>query len=247
MDVKKYFVDVRHDFYEYYGRLPNANGGVDLAKEFLAKNPSTDLQVREFYRECNYIDDLAYWHIKQKKYIQSQKLLKILLFLKDKFLFKNILEIGAGIGTESVICSYFFDHVISVEPNVRNVDFFMFRLNKHGISNVEIICGNDSNIGKVKTDICFFMDVIEHVKDADCFINNVIEKTDSNVFIFNNFGAHRKEALQDPYHFNHNRNTLYKLFEKFGYRKVKVHLYFPPVVFIKNTYDLNGIEFHNCK
>ncbi len=206
-----------------YNSLETASKAI--AKEFNKLAPKTQQEYNNFYKTCDkYIYNNTYWNNSRSCKMKIHVVNKLLLQYK----LKNILEIGIGIGTDSIALSYKSQFNVSVLRSTNLAfDFFKWRLKQRKIKNIQII-------KKIKQqyDCIMFFDVIEHLIDPIAFLKHILPYTKSIIFT-QAFKVHDEESGGFPEHFDYNLKDIIKYIIDNQFVKMKVSFGVPPYFFIK--------------
>jgi len=222
--IKNYkfvFGSLSKDFFDYFDREIKVKGGEIVAEEWNRIKPSNEKEFLQFYREIGTMDELAYWHTKSKEHpkrIQSIKLIKILSSLS--MVVKTILDLGSGIGTDSLIIGSMGFEITSIEPNAEQMKFLRYRAKKHNVSLTETIIGTEKDIKK-EYDLILFLEVIEHIFDPFKFIDNIIRYKPKFLMFSQSFRQHKAPGGL-PQHTDFNIQKIFQLLKNKGYNKIKI-------------------------
>ena len=142
---------------KYNSRKESANA---VANYFRECNPKTEKEYNHFYETCDdYMYENAFCNKERSCKIRTRNLLHI--FSKNNF--RNVLEVGAGVGTYALSLEQYGCDVDVIKSCDRAFDFFKWRIDKYK-SSISI----KESIDK-KYDCIYFFDVIEHVLNPFIF------------------------------------------------------------------------------
>lgn len=218
MDITKFYKQTKQDAEEYLGREIADKAYDNFSGSWIESQPKTQEEVIKFYEDSNYIEELAKWHDEDK--INSvRKLYKALSYIDGN----KILDLGAGIGTDSMMLKDLNWDVNYYEINKGCVSFFKFRLKKY---NLDIPIVKNISENAPYDCICFF-DVIGHILNPFEFLTELSKYTNQLLFTVD-IGVHDERKGGHPQHYDHSRTKVFKHLEKLGFHKVKLNMAFPP-------------------
>lgn len=196
-----------------------------VAKYFNKLTPKTEADYDKFYKTCDdFIYSNAYWNNSRSCKMKIHIINKLLLQYK----LKNILEIGIGIGTDSIALSYNPCFNISVmRSNNLPFKFFKYRLQKRNIKCIQIIKKIEQQY-----DCVMFFDVIEHLVDPFKFLEAILPHTNSIIFT-QAFKVHDVESGGFPEHFDYDLKEIIAYIISNGFTKIKINIGVPPYFFMK--------------
>lgn len=201
------------------------SSAIAVAKYFRKLNPKSEKEYNYFYKTCNdYIYENAYWN----NGLSCKRKIHAIKNIIDKYRFKNILEIGCGIGTDAIALKLANYNISVLKNDNYSFDFFEYRLKIRKL-NLNIV----KNINK-QYDCIMFFDVIEHVFDPYKFLTEITKYTKSVLFT-QAFKVHDEISGGFPQHFDYKLKDIQKHLESLKLIKQKIKLAVPPFLYIKNN------------
>jgi 2-polyprenyl-3-methyl-5-hydroxy-6-metoxy-1,4-benzoquinol methylase len=176
-----------------------ASGYDLLRKEWTAKDPKTNEEVKNFYRHTDgYIFDLINWHFCNRRQFD----LELVQLLGDNKEVKKVLDIGGGIAQNSIMLSRAGKEVTLGELDSKTLTFAEFRIRKH---NDKVKVWNMDKFEmppEEKYDAILVFDVLEHLtKEEMKVMAEKIEKLKHDKTIIMTTNTFGKTDLH-PMHFN---------------------------------------------
>lgn len=170
---------------------------------------------KEYYEK--YQQDPHWLQEKHKK--QEEKLLEILS--KDRF--ERILEIGCGFGRYTKILSSIFEpeKYVALDLSEDQIEKAKKYVNN---KNIEFHCTKIQDFdSKDKFDLIFTSEVLLHIShnDIDGVISKIVKFARKKIITIDWFDEKRIGEERNQYLFMHDYRNL---FEKYGTKKVRIHL-----------------------
>jgi len=231
------FDTLTEHFHNFYGRRVNPNGEKQLAFDWKQCIPGTEKEFQEFYKNCDYADELAYWHIRQDNHPKIKSFRKFYSIIKA-IAPSSILDMGAGICTDAL--QYALDGYITyaIEQNIKSLEFAAYRRSmffsllppfERERFSIALINGNECDeIPKV--DLVTLIDVIEHFYDPFKSLTALLRNNPPFFLFTQAFNVHEEEKGGHPQHTDFKIRDIYRhLRGTLGYTKVRVEgVAFPP-------------------
>ncbi len=221
MDILKHYKTAKQDAEEFMGRPISDKAYDEFSGSFVKEQPKTQEEVIEFYKHSNYIEELAKWHDEDKKN-SVRKFYKALGSVTGT----SILDLGAGIGSDSMMLKDAGYAVTYYEINKGCVDFAQWRFKKYNLD-IPVIHKLEGNY-----DCIAFFDVIGHILDPYTFLTELAQHTNQLLFTVD-IGVHDERKGGHPQHYDHSRAKVFKHLESLGFKKVKLNMAFPPQLWVK--------------
>ena len=225
---KAYICDLAQEIYgEEFNRIEISKFGIDhdlkdthqkLANDWHKMSPQTQEQMNEFYKSTvHYIGDLINWNNSEYKIGLINHAIEI---CRENDV-ESILDVGAGILSDSIRLRNSGLKVTSVDLNCPHYEFGQFRLEDRKITDIECLYVGET---LEKYDAVVLLDVIEHIKDIEEFLETYISKIDKYVFMTIPETIPPDEHEKHPMHLLELEGFWQKLpeymYEKFGFKRI---------------------------
>ena len=184
---KAYICDLAQErFGEEFNKIEISSFGKDadltgahhkLAEDWNKHTHETQADNDMFYKTTtHYIADLVNWNNSEYKIGLTNHAIKICIENNVS----TVLDVGAGILADSIKIRNAGMKVTAIDLDSPHYDFGQFRLEDRKIDDIECLYVGDA-LGRY--DAVVLLDVIEHIKDIEEFLEQYISKVDRYVFM----------------------------------------------------------------
>jgi SAM-dependent methyltransferase len=184
-----------------------------LAEEWNGSPRRTRQEVEDFYR-CTgwYVYNLVLWEAsgQRRDYVAEAK------GILDEWPIDSILDLGAGVGTDALRFSRMGFETFACEYNNESSRFMAWRATQHALP-IRIISPDDPALARVRVDLVWAMDVIEHLPDPASVLSRVLPNT--NLFVYDTEHSGTSGGRQ-PFHYQHRFEDIAQIAEGHGLRPV---------------------------
>lgn len=199
------------------------------AEEWDKVAPKTKEEFEKYYQDSeHYIESMATYNATSKKLRLIDKIFKIIVDLDVE----TIVDFGCGVGSDSMWLAKFKYKVIGMDLPSIAFDFFKWRLNKHNIVGVEALA-IEEGVEIPKADLILSLDTLEHVHNPYETIDYMVKEKPKYLLLTTAFGVHETAHHKIPMHTDHKVSKVEAYIESKGYEKQKLHMAFPPRLFIR--------------
>jgi len=193
-----------------------------VSKTWNDKTPRSEEEYLDFYKsEKDYVFEIANWNATPRRRSLFKKLLRVITTNN----IQEIIDFGAGTGSDTLALHELGFNVKYLEINKTMKEFFKYRCDKRGIE-VPIIEKLEP------TECIIFTDVIEHFQNPFSYLESFSHFGKSLLFT-QSFGEHDEKRGGMPYHTNHSMKDIHNFLGSVGYKKVKLDIVIPPYFYIK--------------